>query len=1366
MSENILFHPPRRFGLCYLFALLLGMAAPRASALEVASSVFGNLFEEGVDVTFSVTAGSPQVEYTVREVEGPYLHSATVDSGTSFTVPVPGRGLYKLRVVSQTAVPDAFETYFAVVYPQSEGAREGVWMFFTDLPSLEHAQNLRRMGVTGARLNFQFQQTYYNVTPPSDPADVDSGSIDFAVNRALVDRLLEAGFDADNIMGTLEGIPVSMALDGNVHKGALTREHWRWLVRNTVTAFPEIQYWEVWNEPDFARFYSGTKENFAHMVIDTYDVMREIDGPGTTKKILCSGFTSKPGGPTYFRDLMNLGIQDSFDILSIHYTSGNRNDILGFKGVLDDFGFTPSTYPPIWNTEEDDPAPVGNLIEGIPVNVKFVYLPADGSTGTAATEGVDFHPTRHAAALRTYSHLLNGATFEACVPGSLPDNDDVVNRPAARVARFGKPDGQKIHVAWHYLMTPNLDGAWLTAAVDPGLSSVTLTDDFGRESTLSVEDGEVRIFLETKPFTDGVADAPRYKTYITGTDTLTPTGFTYANPDFYVLEAESGSRVGNYVITGAIGTSGNKIITLSPTKDPGPHGVDLTFSVNQAGWYDLIYFGTNLEWLPPRSDVGLVSPFSWQLDSEDPVEIRNSLPVHPEQGPNPPDLYSANRLGQMNLSTGTHTLRFRLLEPRENDGNYFLRLDALVLQPAVELIDLDPPEYSIVVDDSFPNAVSSGSWTGSGGTFQSYIPEGLDPGPYWYFSSDGVGGKTFTYTPDIPETGYYKVAMWWPQRVMASAQTRVNIHHADGIASLNVNQAEKTGMWNTVGEYRFLAGTGGKLVVRSDGVPHGFYVIADAVRFQGGPVSLGSVAPLSVSGIEDNAASFTWNEEPNAGNYWFELATDSGFTLPVFTDTEINPLLNLTGLDSGTEHHARVAAKKGAALGPFATAAFTTTGGGTGIDVDLILDNEDPEVSYFGTWTGTGSTSDQIWGTASPRHRLYNQSARSGFHATFRPNLPEAGAYTVYEWHQQRADYASSVPLTIQSAEGTANLTINQTTSGSQWNLLDTYTFDAGNGGFVRIHTDGTEGIVIADALRFVKAGAGSIPPPPPDELIIDNTHTHLTSTVGTWRGSGANLNAYLPPDATGTPWLYNNDGIAGDCFNFAPDFSEAGTYEVALWWPTRAGAAPSVDVVVTHADGNDTLTVDQTQSGGQWNSLGVFSFEAGGGSISIRTDGVSAGLFVLADAVRFTRQADPIVVDNQDTNQVTPAGTWGGSGNTNGAYIPTGTDGPYWRYNTSGSATDAFTFSIPVGEAGEYRVSVWWPHRAGAAANAPVTVTHAEGTDTVTVNQSQNGGQWNEIGIWSFSPASAASVSIRTQGVTAGVFVLADAVRLDPVGD
>jgi hypothetical protein len=126
-----------------------------------------------------------------------------------------------------------------------------------------------------------------------------------------------------------------------------------------------------------------------------------------------------------------------------------------------------------------------------------------------------------------------------------------------------------------------------------------------------------------------------------------------------------------------------------------------------------------------------------------------------------------------------------------------------------------------------------------------------------------------------------------------------------------------------------------------------------------------------------------------------------------------------------------------------------------------------------------------------------------------------------------------------------------------------------------------------------------------------------------------------------------------------------------------------------------------------------------------------------------------PIVIDNGDPG-TSSTGPW----ITSGALAPFGASSLYSR--TAGAT---YTFSTPLAP-GTYEVSLWWTTWPSRETAVPVSVLHAGGTASSTVNQQQRGGQWNAIGTWSFG--SQGSVSIKSLGPGS---TCADAVRWVRVG-
>lgn len=89
--------------------------------------------------------------------------------------------------------------------------------------------------------------------------------------------------------------------------------------------------------------------------------------------------------------------------------------------------------------------------------------------------------------------------------------------------------------------------------------------------------------------------------------------------------------------------------------------------------------------------------------------------------------------------------------------------------------------------------------------------------------------------------------------------------------------------------------------------------------------------------------------------------------------------------------------------------------------------------------------------------------------AEFIPQIGLGGQYAVYEWHGRLpGTQASNVQYIISHAGGTTTRTVNQKANQGRWNYLGTYGFKPGNSGKVTITTNGADGPVMADAVKFV----------------------------------------------------------------------------------------------------------------------------------------------------------------------------------------------------------------------------------------------------------------------------------------------------------
>jgi len=89
--------------------------------------------------------------------------------------------------------------------------------------------------------------------------------------------------------------------------------------------------------------------------------------------------------------------------------------------------------------------------------------------------------------------------------------------------------------------------------------------------------------------------------------------------------------------------------------------------------------------------------------------------------------------------------------------------------------------------------------------------------------------------------------------------------------------------------------------------------------------------------------------------------------------------------------------------------------------------------------------------------------------ATFRPDIPQKGQYTVFLWYGEdpNHDHASNMPVTVKHAKGETKVTIDLTKDQGKWNQLGDFFFKKGQSGAVMVSNE-ADGNVMADAVKIV----------------------------------------------------------------------------------------------------------------------------------------------------------------------------------------------------------------------------------------------------------------------------------------------------------
>jgi hypothetical protein len=134
---------------------------------------------------------------------------------------------------------------------------------------------------------------------------------------------------------------------------------------------------------------------------------------------------------------------------------------------------------------------------------------------------------------------------------------------------------------------------------------------------------------------------------------------------------------------------------------------------------------------------------------------------------------------------------------------------------------------------------------------------------------------------------------------------------------------------------------------------------------------------------------------------------------------------------------------------------------------------------------------------------------------------------------------------------------------------------------------------------------AYSDPQAPPLEIIVDDPEGTF---IGDW-GSSTIVSGYY-----GEGYHYNFPDNGPDTFTWAFDLPYSGQWEVSAMWTNHTSRATNAPYNITHAEGFDIVRVNQEINGGQWNTLGTYTFNIGETTVTLSND---ADEYVIADAIK-----------------------------------------------------------------------------------------------------------------------------------------------------
>jgi N-acetyl-anhydromuramyl-L-alanine amidase AmpD len=135
--------------------------------------------------------------------------------------------------------------------------------------------------------------------------------------------------------------------------------------------------------------------------------------------------------------------------------------------------------------------------------------------------------------------------------------------------------------------------------------------------------------------------------------------------------------------------------------------------------------------------------------------------------------------------------------------------------------------------------------------------------------------------------------------------------------------------------------------------------------------------------------------------------------------------------------------------------------------------------------------------------------------------------------------------------------------------------------------------------------------------LVVDSNNANNDSTKGYVQVS-ANWTAGANTGYYGNNYYTAPTAAVSDPFVFHFYMAAAGTRTIDAWWVAASNRSTTAPFVITDANGNNlaTVNVNQQLNGGQWNTLGTWSFPAGWNKVQL-SRWTTSGFYVVADAIQ-----------------------------------------------------------------------------------------------------------------------------------------------------
>ncbi len=213
-----------------------------------------------------------------------------------------------------------------------------------------------------------------------------------------------------------------------------------------------------------------------------------------------------------------------------------------------------------------------------------------------------------------------------------------------------------------------------------------------------------------------------------------------------------------------------------------------------------------------------------------------------------------------------------LLDMNEDYGNleqlnYFVQQAYNAGATVVPFRPVGYQNIEVVLDNDDEGVTYSGVWSNSS-AIQEYYENGATIGgvPYRFATAAAVESAVARFTPSLPADGFYPVYGFAVDGGNRVRQT-YRVVHSGGVNEVTVDHRLVGKGWIWLGNYYFLAGTGGYVEV-TNASPDGGVVIADAIRFGNGIGDIVRPGPGTVSGYpRDEECQRYWAHSEIGNNF-------------------------------------------------------------------------------------------------------------------------------------------------------------------------------------------------------------------------------------------------------------------------------------------------------------------------------------------------------------------------------------------------------------------------------------------------------------------------------------------------------------------